>query len=32
MLEVSTISFLLGLAVGFYACIIANKFIDKNLK
>tara|TARA_R100000406_G_scaffold92299_2_gene81147 strand:+ start:1706 stop:1810 length:105 start_codon:yes stop_codon:yes gene_type:complete len=29
--EITVISFLAGLALGFYFCILVNNFIDKNL-
>jgi hypothetical protein len=31
MTEIAIISFLAGLAVGFYLCILVNNFINKNL-
>jgi len=32
MVEIAIISFIAGLAMGFYFCIFVNDFIDKNLK
>tara|TARA_R110001583_G_C5477586_1_gene393491 strand:+ start:650 stop:751 length:102 start_codon:yes stop_codon:yes gene_type:complete len=32
MIEIAFISFLAGLAIGFYFCIFVDDFINKNLK